>query len=93
MDAQSAFLLGRACSDVRQAARLLHRRFAGDGEAAAWFVLGFWRLRHAGGLHDLVLAVAEQRARMDYEPPAQPAIEVWANWLLYAPVAELKRAS
>jgi hypothetical protein len=91
MDVHPAYLLGSACADVRQAARLLRRRFAADGESAAWFVLGFWRIRRSELLRDLVAAVAEQRARMAYEPPAEPADEAWARWLLYAPVSELKR--
>jgi len=93
MDAHPAYLLGSACSDARQAARLLRRRFVADGESAAWFVLGFWRLRQRESLGDLIAAVAEQRARMAYEPPAQSADEAWANWLLYALVSELKRCS
>ena len=92
MDIHPAYLLGSACVDTRQAARLLRRRFAADGESAAWFVLGFWRLRRPDAIRDLVDAVAEQRARMDYEQPAERADDAWASWLLYAPVSELKRA-
>ena len=91
MDAHPAYLLGSACADTRQAARLLRRRFAADGESAAWFVLGFWQLRRPDAIRELSDAVAEQRARMAYEPPPEPADEAWASWLLYAPVAELKR--
>jgi len=91
MDAHSAYLLGRACTDARQAARILCRRLISDQEAAAWFVLGFWRLRQDDVLPDVVNAVAEQDARMAYEPPAEPADEAWSRWLLYAPVQELKR--
>ena len=93
MEAHPAYLLGSACADARQAARVLRRRFVADGESAAWFVLGFWRLRQHDSLRDLVTAVAEQRARMAYEPPAESADEAWASWLLYAPVSELKRCS
>ena len=92
MDAHPAYLLGRACSDAQQAARMLRRRFAADGESAAWFVLGFWHLCRPDAIGELADAVAEHRARMDYEPPSEPADEAWARWLLYAPVAELKRA-
>lgn len=91
MDMHPAYLLGSACADARQAARLLRRRLAADSEAAAWFVLGFWRLRQTESLRDLVDAVAEQRALMAYDPPAEPADDAWVRWLLYAPVSELTR--
>ena len=63
MDAHPAYLLGSACADTRQAARLLRRRFAADGESAAWFVLGFWHLRRPDAVRELSNAVAEQSAR------------------------------
>jgi hypothetical protein len=93
MDAHPAYFLGSACADVRQAARLLRRRFISDAESAAWFVLGFWRLRQADIFRDVVKAIAEQRAIMAYDPPAEPADDAWARWLLYASVQEVKRVS
>lgn len=91
MDLHPAYLLGSACTNPRQAARLLRRRFAADCESAAWFVLGFWRMHQPDALGDLARAVDEQRARLAYEPPASSIDEAWSSWLLYAPVSELKR--
>ncbi len=93
MEPQQAYLLGRACMNVAQAGRLLGRRLSQQERNAAWFALGFWSVGEASEslLDDTLMAVREHLAFISYESPDQPASEAWAEWLLYAPVVELKR--
>ena len=94
MEPEQAYLLGRACMNAVQAGRLLELRLSQQDRSAAWFALGFWSVGEASEslLDDTLEAVREHSAFISYELPNQPVAKAWAEWLLYAPVVELKRS-
>lgn len=94
METEQAYLLGRACMNVAQAGRLLGQGLSRQDRSAAWFALGFWSVGEVSEslLDDTLLAVREQLADIRYESPDKPVAETWAEWLLYAPVREMKRS-
>ncbi|UCG73650.1 MAG: hypothetical protein JSV45_04565 [Chromatiales bacterium] len=93
MDAQNAYQFGRAITDARQAARRLWKTMLPHGRSSAWFVLGYWRLESPSAklVEQTFAAIQEQMAYMAYEGACQPADQAWVEWLLYAPVAEVRR--
>lgn len=93
MDAQNAYQFGQAITDARQAARRLWKTMLPHGRSSAWFVLGYWRCENPSAkLVDQTFdAIQEHMAWMAYEGACQPADRAWAEWLLYASVAEVRR--
>ena len=93
MDPQSAYQFGRAITDARQAAHRLWRTMLPLGRNSAWFVLGYWRVENPSeALVDQTFeAIQERMAYISYEGFWEPADESWTEWLVYAPVAEVRR--
>ena len=95
MDAASAYRLGQAITDTRQAARQLWKVMLSHGRGSAWFVLGYWQKKQpsAQDVDQTFAAIQEHMAYMAYEGFRYRTDEAWADWLLYAPVAELRRGA
>lgn len=93
MDSQSAYQLGQAITDARQAARRLWKTMIPLGRSSAWFVLGYWRVDSPSEqlVDETFDAIQERMAYISYEAFWEPADESWAEWLLYARVSELSR--
>lgn len=93
MDPASAYQFGQAIADARQAARRLWKTMLPLGRSSAWFVLGYWRFDNPSAklVDQTFSAIREHEACLAYEGFRKPADEAWAEWLLYASIAEERR--